>query len=856
MRSRLNTSDPSASHIEMLKSILECAQNPEQLNEHPWVESAIVLDVVQKDPALLRLKSGERLLVVIGELFAQMLPSLPPRRGLRLDTKWGEFGLLAARYFAPLKFGVPFPPTLRDAWGRIDQSILLFVFGEVDGSLTNEQKSLYSLVGGEPEAAAPSTLSDWHKKGVQRLANVICEKETYLRRVGSDAADPGGKKELESARKSRRPFIGKAVLFAVISLFLVVLMLTGAKAYQIYVLAGKVKQDAQALQMALPTSPDLQSLKQVSELLPSMNRDLDSLKTEVEPFLWLGPWLRWVPLYGGDLAQAGSLLDLAQHLTLSAQKAEAAFAPFLESSSGNKPSSLADITNLLTQARPQLLEAQVEFQKARQARDQIKTDQLSKKVGDLIVQRIDPGMGWMQDGLSLAIEIPSVLGAGSEGPKTYLLLAQNEDELRPSGGFITAVGKLVLDRGRMVDLSFEDSGYLDNWSMPYPLAPWPLSQYMNSRVLILRDANWFPDFPTASLYVRQLYAYAHQNSANGVIAFDQHFLVMLLEGLGPVNIDGVSYPITATNVVDYMRTAKTPPAGQPLPADWNRKAFIGNLANAMLQKVMNGDSSEWGALSAVLVKALQERHLIVKMDESGTESVLEKRGWNGSLQSTQGDFLTVIDSNIGFNKTNAVVDTVLAYDVNLTDMSVPSSELLVSHTNHAAADVPCVQWTVDFQVNGDYNYPVDRCYWDYIRIYLPQATRLLSATPQAIPDAWMILNRHVPPSVDVLDEVLTGLQGFGTMVVVPGGQTQNTGMRFALPAGRVLSQDANQVFTYRLTIRKQPGTLAVPLTIRIHLPGNAKLETTSPDWTVEGSNIMLQTDLKVDLQLEIRFGIH
>lgn len=855
MSRRLTASNAVASHTEMLRSILEHAQNPELLDDHPWIGGLIVSDAIQRDPMLLHLKPGERLLAVIGNLFTQMMPGMPPRRGVRLDTRWGEFGILAARYFAPLRFGIPFPPTLRDAWGRIDQAIQLYVFGHEDGSVSDELKAHYCLVGGEPEVAAPSTLSDWHKKGIQRLANIVREKESHLQRLGFESLDIGGEKQSYMTGKSKRPRIKRLVFSAILSLFLLVFFAAGVKAYRIYILAEKVKQEALALEVALPSSPDLQSLKRTIDLLPAMNHDLDLLQVEVEPVLWLGPWLRWVPIYGGDLAQAGSLLDLARHLILSSQETGAALSPILENSSGAKPASFAEISVLLSDASPKLLDAQAELQKAQESRNQINPDQLSKQIRDLIVQRIDPGMSWMNDGLSLAIAMPSVLGAAQQGPKTYLLLVQNEDELRSTGGFITAVGKLVLDQGNIISLSFDDSGALDNWSMPYPLAPWQLSQYMNSRVLILRDANWFPNFPTASLYVEQLYAYTHQNSVNGVIAFDQHFLVMLLKTMGPLTVDGAPYPITADNVISYMRAAKSPELGKPLSPGGDNKIFISTIAEAMVRTILSRGPSEWGALSTTFLQALEQRHLILQMDTQDMETVLARRDWNGALQSTQGDFLSVIDSNVGFNKTNAVVDTSLAYDVNLTDPSAPVSELLVSHTNHAQADVPCIQWSEDGTITAESDYPIDRCYWDYMRVYVPQGARLLSATPETIPDAWMIMNQHVPPRVDVLDEGLQGLQSFGTMIVVPGGQTVNTGLRFALPAGRILSQNVNHVFTYQLTIRKQPGTLDIPLTVRIHLPSNATLESGSPDWIVDGEDILIQTNLKVDAHLKIDFSL-
>ena len=93
------------------------------------------------------------------------------------------------------------------------------------------------------------------------------------------------------------------------------------------------------------------------------------------------------------------------------------------------------------------------------------------------------------EGLSLATALPGALGATNTGPKTYLLLAQNEDELRPTGGFITSAGKLVLQNGRVIGLEFEgvDNDVQEDWTRPYPAAPWQLQEYMNSPVLIFRD---------------------------------------------------------------------------------------------------------------------------------------------------------------------------------------------------------------------------------------------------------------------------------------------------------------------------------------------------------------------------------
>ncbi len=651
---------------------------------------------------------------------------------------------------------------------------------------------------------------------------------------------------------------GKRIVVVICCLLLVLSCFTGWKAYRIYGLLQNVRGDISGIEYNIPSTASMNGLEQLTLSLPKLDQDLASLKTEVQPWLWLGPFLRWAPRYGGDISEAGDLLDLAQHLSASAQDTGQALRPILEATSNPSPASsasgLSDLVNQLSNEQPLLLEAQAEFQQSQNARGQLDINILSPSLRNLITQKLDPGMISMGDGLSLAISLPAVLGAGPAGPQTYLLLVQNEDELRPTGGFITAVGKLVLNHGHPVDLSFEDSGNLDNWSMPYPMAPWQLSQYMDSPVLILRDANWFPDFPTSVLYVKELYAYMHPIAVNGVIGFDQQLLIMLLQTMGPLDMAGVPYPITADNVVGYMRASKSPQVGQELSPGGDYKDFIRTIALAMVQKVLTDNPSEWRSLSQTLLKALDERHLVLQMDNPDLESVLVRRRWDGALHSSGGDFLTVIDSNVGFNKTSSVVATSLMYDVDLTNLSAPVSNLLVSHTNRALADIPCTP-RGGIEITLEEYYPIDRCYWDYMRVYTLQGASLTSATAQSIPASWMILDQAVPPQVDLLDEGEPGLQGFGTMLVVPGGRSINTTMQFALPASRILLEDsAAHTLEYDLTVRKQPGTLAIPLSLRIHLPNNAILISVSPGGAIQDKNLLFQTVLNTDVHVEVVFS--
>jgi hypothetical protein len=251
------------------------------------------------------------------------------------------------------------------------------------------------------------------------------------------------------------------------------------------------------------------------------------------------------------------------------------------------------------------------------------------------------------------------------------------------------------------------------------------------------------------------------------------------------------------------------------------------------------------------VRALNEHHLLIQVDNQTLTSFLGRRGWDGALRPLESDFLMVVDSNVGFNKTNAVVESSLSYDVDLSEPSAPTSSLVVSHKNKAALMTSCNHWNKVI-VPGEEDYPITDCYWNYLRVYTLSKTELLGATIQTVPAEWMILGQTVPPQVDILDEEIEGIRGFGALKVVPGGETLSTSFRFALPTSVISQSDTGQM-VYHLKIQKQPGTLGLPITIRLHLPNGATIQAFPPGATIQDQNILLQTRLVTDLELEFTF---
>jgi len=843
--------------IRLLKQVLDNLYSIGHLDKHPWIDSLFVQSYRESNKEVQEENPGRQLVLAVCAAFKEMMPITPPKRGKRLDTRWGKFGLLAAQYFYPYELGLKQPESLRDAWAGIDQAILFYRFGVI-AEQPAEELSKYKLVGNEPEIAPLSTISDWHVNGIEQLASILEARENHLKHnsnvlieqsseiVGVQPEDNNQNSDTKNSSNHFWSWRWVGVVLAAMAL--IGFIWGGVWGWQVYQQVLVVRDDLVQLQSLSAGSITIENLRKADARLILFRQDLETLRIQSSPGLRvIGPFLSWYPIYGQDISHAADLMEFADQLSGSLLAGYQAGAPFLEPGVIKYNPQL--LTKLLVAAQPDIQQSKQQLEAALSTRSRFRGTIFSPKI-QAVFDRIDPLLPQLENGLTLATVLPSLLGA-SEGPKTYMLLVQNEDELRPTGGFITSVGSFVIKNGNMFGLEFQEAGDLEDWSLPYPNAPWQLAQYMNSPVLVLRDSNWFTDYPTAVNWIEYLYAYNHKNTVDGVIAINQQALVELLQAIGPVKLDGVETPITSVDVIQYMRAAKVPPS--PVPANFYRKAFISQIAEAVMQKISTGNGIDWQKMSGMFINSLKEHNILLQFDDPQMTNLLAGYGWDGAVRPGNADFLMAVDTNVGFNKTNAVVDRKFNYDVDLTDLTKPTSTLVIFTSNHANSTASCVQWG-EGQHPEEQAYPINYCYWNYLRIYVPSGSKLESATPHQVPADWMLLNEQIPARIDSIDEGITGVNGYGTMMVVPEGQTLDTSFKFTLPANVISIDSVSGTETYSLKIQKQPGVISTPTLIRIHLPTNVHVVNVNPKAQLDGQNILIQDDLQDDLTIEVTFS--
>lgn len=255
----------TSSSVELLKQALSNLRQPELLNNHPW--AVLIAGSGSKS-------AGVQLVELLTKVFRNTRPSGPPRTGKRLDTRWGVFGVLAAQYFAPAILGTPSPTSLREAWESLDRSILLFTFGRFDG-LSEDERALYRFAANEIAPAPNSTLSDWHRRGIEQLAELV---------TGELARISNNKKT-----STRTPEFGRKVTIGLVLAGIVLVVFLGWQSWQFYRRAQAVAARVEELQAYLSPTPQIEKLPEVALKVHELRAEIDLLSMDAAPYMWIPP---------------------------------------------------------------------------------------------------------------------------------------------------------------------------------------------------------------------------------------------------------------------------------------------------------------------------------------------------------------------------------------------------------------------------------------------------------------------------------------------------------------------------------------------------------------------------------------
>jgi len=633
------------------------------------------------------------------------------------------------------------------------------------------------------------------------------------------------------------------------------------KAYRLWHHLSSARQHLRALDGMVPKEgsnlegPEPLDLRAVGDELSGVREDLEALQAELGPFLPLSSKLGWLPYLGEDIAAAPRLLEIGVRVSSAGEMAFKGLAPVAGlalpegTPSDGSAALLQEALPLLVAAQPQLAEAQRQLEVVPALRAEVDASHLSPLVARW-VEQVDRYWPMINAAVRGAQALPELLGASS--PRSYLILAQNEDERRATGGYITEVGLLTIEHGKIVALDFKDSYAVDDFSKPYPDPPAPLLEYMLAEIWVFRDANWSPDFPTTAKAAADLYELGQGVRVDGVIAVDQKALQLLFKALGPLQLEEYRETVDAQNVIGKIRAYWAPAEGQGMTSEWwrHRKDFMGVLLQAMLTR-LEGDVDSFDPLALVTEtrRALEEKHILIYVKDPQTAAILSDLYWDGAIRPVEGDYLFAVDANMGWNKANARIQESMRYTVDIDSEGRLHSVLDLTYQHRSTQKIEgCRQ---EIRYDPIYEQMMDRCYWGYLRLYVPQGSQLLQATRTPVP-ASHLLNGRGTSGEPVIEPLEAGTTVFATFFELAPATRKEIHFEYE-PPPEIVRREADG-YRYELLIQKQPGTDATPVEVKVLLPQGAEVVSSEPDpVNVEEARIRYTFDLSTDRKLVLTF---
>lgn len=435
---------------------------------------------------------------------------------------------------------------------------------------------------------------------------------------------------------------------------------------------------------------------------------------------------------------------------------------------------------------------------------------------------------------------------GGNGPRKYLFLFQNNQEMRATGGFIGTYGLLDISEGRIrnffIDGIFNPDGQLQEKIVP----PKPIQKI--SAAWSLHDSNWFPDFPTSAKEAIIFYEKTGGPTADGVIALTPTVMQKLLEITGPIEMKEYEVTIDSENFIEKTQ--------YQVEVNYDKeenkpKKILSDLAPIILDKIFNArDPKSIAKTFQALSSGLREKHVLLYSENKSLQKIISENHWSGEIINTQKDYISVINTNINGFKTDGVIDENVSHNAEIqNDGSIIDTVTIARR--HNGGDSAYEWWNM---VNDD-----------YMRVYVPLGSKLLEVEGQTREINEDVLDYDAlgfkrNPLIEkeekgmIIDENSgtriyeeSGKTVFANWVYVSPKETVTIKYKYLLPFKINFISEEKPADSYSLLAQKQSGSIGSRFSFDISLPRDYSVIWNYPENLERESNkLKIETDLKTD----------
>jgi hypothetical protein len=592
------------------------------------------------------------------------------------------------------------------------------------------------------------------------------------------------------SRKTAFSLLGVFLFLVLFNVFFLILPL-----WQMRGDANQLMASSKKITEALQT----QDLNQAVVGIDETNQHLKQLSGH---YRWL-VWMKAIPFVGRYYRDGEHLLRGGDYLLQAANTGIEGLQPYADilGLEGEEKKTMEEMTveerlmlvlDTLDKLQPSLDEIGNQLESARKEIDQINPQRypekiMGKKVREnvaSIIKSIDGAAEVALKSKPIISYLKPLLGVPDE--KRYLLLFQNDAELRPTGGFITAYAIMTVKNGQVTPLGSQDIYTLDAQLGNRVKAPEPILEYHKDVFYWhLRDMNLSPDFAESmAVFWENWQRAGGDRRIDGIIAVDTKVPVDLLASLGEIGVGGwgnfsaeIDDRCDCPQVVYELERLADKPLGV---VNEGRKAVIGPLMHSILANAMGSPRKKWPEFFNIALTNIQEKHLLFYFFDEELQGAIEALNAGGRIKETDKDYFHLNDCNFAGAKSNLFIQQTVRQEIEIDGEGNVIKTVTINYRNPAPAS-NCNLESGELCLNGLYR--------DWVRLYVPKGSELIESTGAEI---------ETKVYEDLGKTVLETFYG-DQAPLRPEGSKQLT-FKYKLPFKLEKGED------YDLLIQKQPGT--------------------------------------------------
>jgi hypothetical protein len=430
--------------------------------------------------------------------------------------------------------------------------------------------------------------------------------------------------------------------------------------------------------------------------------------------------------------------------------------------------------------------------------------------------------------LKEAVSVLPALVARS-GKRTYLILFQNNMELRPTGGFIGSFALATFEEGHFIDLEVQNVYTADGQLKGHVEPPPEIKKYLGEAGWYLRDSNFDPNFPVSAVKAEWFLEKEMGRTVDGVLAVNLDFAKKILEALGEIDLPDYQEKITAANL--FERAQYHAEIGF-FPGSTQKEDFLGTLARSLYVRAKDSSRSEWLGLARAVYQALVEKDLLVSLHEEEETAVISRLGWDGGIRAVDceqvaenclADYLLIVEANLGVNKANFFVKRSLTQQARIAADGTMEERLQIVYQNESPSE----------------NLPAGR-YKNYLRVYTPKGTVLQEAK----------IDDQVLKTEEVKTEEIDDKTVFGFLVEVPIKEKRKVEITYQLAKKMNLAETE---MSYFLLVQRQSGSNKDDFHLWLTYPPGISPSKIYPQASLGPQTIFFQPKLEQDLLFRVDF---